>query len=94
MRLFSLIYTLLFFFLSDQLNAQSLRAYERAGDSAFEKKDYGAAVQYYGDVLRRHENDLSLWWKYGESARLYNAFPEAERSYKKISDSKKHRNRH
>jgi hypothetical protein len=94
MRLFSLIYTLLFFFLSDPLNAQSLRAYERAGDSAFEKKDYGAAVQYYGDVLRRHENDLSLWWKYGESARLYNAFPEAERSYKKISDSKKHRNRH
>jgi len=76
------------------LHAQSLRAYERAGDSAFEKKDYGAAVQYYGDVLSRHADDLSLWWKYGESARLYNSFPEAERSYKKIAASKKHRNRH
>lgn len=74
--------------------SQSLRAYERAGDSAFEKKDYGAAVQYYSDVLKRHEQDYSLWWKYAESARLYNAYPEAERSYKKIIDSKKHKNRH
>ncbi len=74
--------------------SQSLRAYERAGDSAFEKKDYGAAVQYYSDVLKRHEQDYSLWWKYAESARLYNAYPEAERSYKKIIDSKKHKHRH
>ena len=58
MRLLSLIFTLLSLLLVDTLNAQSLRAYERAGDSAFEKKDYGAAVQYYGDVLRRHEGDL------------------------------------
>lgn len=94
MRLLSLIIALISLFRIQTLDAQSLRAYERAGDSAFEKKDYGAAVQYYGDVLRRHEDDLSLWWKYGESARLYNSFPEAERSYKKIADSKKHRNRH
>jgi outer membrane protein OmpA-like peptidoglycan-associated protein len=94
MRLLSLINTLLFCFLVSSLSAQSLRAYERAADSAFEKKDYGAAVQLYGDVLRRHDDDLSVWWKYGESARLYNSFPEAERSYKKVSASKKHRNRH
>ncbi len=93
MRLCFLITLLLSFF---QLTtyAQSLRAYERAGDSAFEKKDYAAAVQYYGDVLKRHEQDYSLWWKYAESARLYNAFPEAERSYKKIIDSKKQKTRH
>ncbi len=93
MRQGSLIALLLSIF---QLTAysQSLRAYERAGDSAFEKKDYGAAVQYYGDVLKRHEQDYSLLWKYAESARLYNAFPEAERSYKKIIDSKRQKNRH
>lgn len=93
MKLLSLISLLLACF-PYITTAQSLRAYERAGDSAFKKKDYGAAIQYYGDILKRHENNLSLWWKYGESARLYYALPEAERSYKKISSSEKHRKRH
>jgi outer membrane protein OmpA-like peptidoglycan-associated protein len=93
MRLCILI-TLLLSFVQLTTFSQSLRAYERAGDDAFDKKDYAAAVQYYGDVLKRHEQDYSLWWKYAESARLYNAFTEAERSYKKIIDSKKHKNQH
>jgi tetratricopeptide (TPR) repeat protein len=94
MKQFLILIQLLVFTQIEVLTAQTLRAYERAGDSAFEKKDYGAAVQYYGDVLRRHDSDLSLLWKYGESARLYNAFPEAERSYKKISESIKYQSKH
>lgn len=94
MRQLPLIIALLSLSPFQSVPAQSLRAYERAGDSAFEKKDYGAAVQHYADVLRRREDDLSLWWKYGESARLYNSYPEAERSYKKIAESQKQRHRH
>ncbi len=81
-------------FVYSHLPAQSLRSYERAGDEAFKHKNYGAAVQYYGDVLKRHEEDLTLWWKYGESARMYQSFPEAERSYKKIAASPKHKGKH
>lgn len=77
-----------------QLQAQTLRSYERAGDEAFKNKNYGAAIQYYGDVLKRHDSDFSLWWKYGESARMYQSFPEAERSYQKIATSPKHKEKH
>lgn len=94
MRQFSLITLLLLIIQVSPASGQSLRAYERAGDQAFLQKDYGAAIQYYGDVLKRREDDVSLWWKYGECARLFNIYPEAERSYKRVSDSQKHRKRH
>jgi tetratricopeptide (TPR) repeat protein/outer membrane protein OmpA-like peptidoglycan-associated protein len=74
--------------------AQTLRSYERAGDEAFRNKNYGAAVQLYGDVLKRRNDDFSLWWKYGESARMYQSFPEAERSYTRIAASPKHKQKH
>lgn len=76
------------------LPAQTLRSYERAGDEAFRNKNYGAAVQYYSDVLKRHDSDFSLWWKYGESARMYHSYPEAERSYEKIATSPRHKEKH
>ena len=81
-------------FVSFTLAGQSLRSYERAGDEAFKNKNYGAAVQYYSDVLKRHDDDFSLWWKYGESARMYQSFPEAERSYRKVATSPKHKEKH
>ncbi|MBL7829027.1 MAG: hypothetical protein JNJ57_20500 [Saprospiraceae bacterium] len=94
MRQFPLIILLFAFIQIHPVFSQSLRSYERAGDVAFEKKDYGAAFQYYSDVLKRKEDDLSLWWKYGECARLFNAFPEAEQSYKRVSSSQKHKKKH
>lgn len=72
-------------------SAQSLRSFERAGDLAFKNKNYGTAFQYYSDVLKRHDDDFSLWWKYGECARMYQSFPEAERSYQKIANSPRHK---
>lgn len=71
-------------------NGQSLRSYERAGDDAFKKKDYGAAVQYYATVLKRDNDNLSVLWKHGECARLFYAYGEAEKSYKKIADTKRY----
>ena len=83
-------YVTLFFLLSlATVSAQNLRTYERAGDDAFQQKDYGAAVQHYSVVLERDDNNLNVWWKYGESARLYSAYPEAEKAYSKIIVSPK-----
>ncbi|MCW5921816.1 MAG: PD40 domain-containing protein [Saprospiraceae bacterium] len=68
---------------------QSLRSYERAGDDAVKKKDYGAAVQHYATVLKRDQDNISVLWKYAESARLYFAYAEADKSYQKIAVSKR-----
>lgn len=87
--LIKLYFTLLFFLSISFLPAQNVRSYERAGDDAFQQKDYAAAVQHYGVVLKRDDDNFSVWWKYGESARLYSAYPEAEKAYRKISVSRK-----
>lgn len=75
--------------LQSALFAQTLRSYERAGDQAYEQKDYAAAVMHYGSVLQRDDDNYSVWWKYAESARNYQAFAEADRAYKKLTDYKK-----
>jgi outer membrane protein OmpA-like peptidoglycan-associated protein len=66
------------------LNGQSLRSFEKAGDAAFKNKDYGAAMQHFGTILKKKEKDWNLWWKYGESARQIFALVEAEKAYQKI----------
>jgi len=81
-------------FFCANLSAQSLRAHERAGDEAFKNKNYSAAIQLYGDLLKRQESDISLWWKYAESARMYQSFPEAERSYQKIVAANRQKEKH
>jgi hypothetical protein len=64
--------------------AQSLRSYERAGDNAFEKKDYGAAIQYYATVLKEKGEKIPVWWKYGECALLFDAYQEAEKAFLRV----------
>lgn len=81
-------------FVLANLSAQSLRSYVRAGDEAFRNKNYGAALQYYGDVLKKHPGDLPLWWKYAESARMHQSFQEAERSYQKVATSPKYKEKY
>ncbi len=91
MKSVSSLPALIFFLLSTvAASGQSLRSYERAGDAAFKKKDYSAAVQHYATVLQRDDENYSVLWKYGECARLFFAYGEAEKSYKKIAASKKH----
>lgn len=84
------IITLSLALLLSQAGAQSLRAYERAGDNAFDQKDYGTAVVYYGNILQRDEDNYAVWWKYAESARNFNAYAEADRAYERVTKSKKH----
>ncbi|MCC7466930.1 MAG: tetratricopeptide repeat protein, partial [Saprospiraceae bacterium] len=77
------------FLLLHTLPAQSLKSYIRAGDEAFQRKNYAAALQLYGDVLKRRGSDLNIWWKYAESARMYQAYHEALGSYAKITGQPK-----
>jgi len=72
-------------------SAQSLKSYERAGDDAFKKKDYGAAIQHYATILQRDADNMSVLWKYAECARIFYAYPEAEKSYRRIESSEKQR---
>ena len=68
---------------------QTLKAWERAGDDAVQNKDYGAAIEYYGTVLKKEQDDLDVWWKYADCARMFNAYTEAEKGYNKVATSTK-----
>lgn len=76
---------LLSFVLVTPLASQSLRAYEKAGNSAFEEKDFGAAASYYATVLRQKPDKKSVLWKYAESNLNLQAYSEAEKSYQRIA---------
>jgi tetratricopeptide (TPR) repeat protein len=68
--------------------AQSVKQYERAGEKAFNEKDYNAAIFYFGYVLSKDPKNLDVLYKYGDCAQKFYAFPIAEKSYLKIAKSK------
>ncbi|HMX41493.1 MAG TPA: tetratricopeptide repeat protein, partial [Saprospiraceae bacterium] len=83
-------FPIVFFLLSaaQPLFSQSLRAYERAGDQAFERKDWGTAISHYRTVLQRDDDNNSVRWKLAETARLYQSYLEADRSYAHLAEDK------
>ena len=66
---------------------QNLKAYEKAANDAFVKKEYYNAVHYYEIVLRSKKTP-GLYYQYAESCRLSHAYQAAEDAYKKVVDSK------
>lgn len=80
-----LIFNILFCLSS--LHAQSARAYENAGDDAVKQKDFGAAIQQYGEALKKKAEDAGLLWKYAECARNLHSYPLAEKMYRQLSGS-------
>jgi len=75
------------------VSAQSKRAYERAGDLAFQRKDYSSAFEYYGKVIEKAPNDVHAHWKFAESAVQFAAFDIAERAYKVVLSKEKGKER-
>lgn len=65
-------------------NAQTLKAWTTAADSAYVDGDYYAAFKYYEIALEYDSTLTSLWYKYGESARQFQAFPYAEKAYRRV----------
>ena len=64
--------------------AQSLKAYEKAADKAFEQHDFYNALHYY-DLVLKSNKDLGILYKYAESARLSYAYDLAEEAYAKVA---------
>lgn len=69
--------------------SQSNRAYERAGDAAFKKKDYSSAFVYYGNVLHKSPGKTGVQWKYAESARQFYALDIAQKAYEVVASDTK-----
>ncbi len=69
------------------VQAQNLKAYEKAADEAFAKKEYYNAMHYY-DIVLRSKKTPGVYYKYAESCRLSYAYDVAEEAYKKVIDSK------
>ncbi len=66
------------------VEAQSWRAYEKAGDNAAEVKDYHAAVQHYAKALSIRPDHAGLGFKYAGIAQRFQAFEIAREWYSKV----------
>lgn len=74
--------------LAAALAAQSLKSFEKAGDRAFQKKDFSAALEYFKIVLDADDDNLAARWKYAEAATHFFAWDLAEENFQKIEASK------
>lgn len=72
--------------LSSSSYGQSLKSFLTAAEQAFEKRDYGAALNYYLTANEFDENRTDLLYKSAESARMYNALNVAEEKYQSVYD--------
>jgi tetratricopeptide (TPR) repeat protein len=80
---------IIFFFLITgfQLQGQTAKAFEKAGDKAFKDKDYGAALEYYRNALEINQKKISTIYKYAEVARMFYAYDFAVDYYNKVKNS-------
>ncbi len=83
-----IVFLFLTFTIGSALNAQTARAFEKAGDKAFKGKDYGAALEYYRNALEMKPKRISVSYKYAEVARHFYAYDFAIQYYKKVKESK------
>lgn len=72
---------------TSKLSAQSLSAYLKAGDDAFEKEQYYNAMHYY-DIVLQSKSTTDVQYKYAQAARLSYAYESAEKAYAKVIQSK------
>lgn len=70
------------------VTAQSLRSYIKAADNSFKSGDYFTSYVYYRKVLDVEPDRTDIYFKYAESARLFQAYRVAEDAYRKITESK------
>lgn len=73
---------------SISLNAQTAKAFEKAGDKAFKNKDYGAALEYFRNAMEINDKKTSIIYKYAEVARMFYAYDIAIEHYKKVKERK------
>jgi len=69
------------------ISAQSLRSYIKAADNSFKSGDYFTSYVYYRKVLDVEPERTDIYFKYAESARLFQAYRVAEDAYRNITES-------
>lgn len=84
---YKLTIILFLFFINNQTHAQSVKAFEKAGDKAYTAKDYNAALSHYASALQKSPNHLGLSLKYAQAARAFQAFELAKENYQKVLDT-------
>ncbi len=82
------VYILFFIGLSSLLFAQSPKAFIKAADEAFGKKDYFSALTYYQEAISLGKKSDDLYFKAAEAAKHYFALDVAEKFYKKVLNKK------
>ncbi len=68
-------------------DAQTLKAYEKAGWEAYEQKNFFAAIKHFNVVLDVQSNRADILFAYAESARQFGAYKIAEEGYEKLASS-------
>ena len=71
---------IILFFAFSNLQSQSTRKYEVAGDKAFEQQNYSSAVYFYS-MAANTKASSAVAWKLAESARLNRDYKLAEKWY-------------
>ncbi len=89
-KIAKLLFLLLFLMGTGSIEAQSLGAYLKAGDTAMEQKEYYNAMHYY-DIVLQSQKTADVYYKYAQAARLSYAYLAAEEAYKKVVSSKEKR---
>ena len=69
------------------LNSQSVKAFEKAGDKAISLKENYAAMVHYAAALEIEPDNSRLQYKYAEVSRQFNAFEIALEYYQKVEES-------
>lgn len=65
------------------VQAQSLRAYEKAADDAYREQDYYNAATYYEIVLQSKKKS-DIYYKYAESLRETYSYAKAAKAYEEV----------
>lgn len=60
---------------------QTKRQYLKAADEAIEQQNFFAALKYYEEALQFDSAQTEIWFRYGECARMFNAFTLSEKAF-------------
>lgn len=71
------------------VHSQTAKAYLKAGNKSFSKKDYFSAMRYYQQAYEINPKNIEIAYKIGEVAQAFQAFEIAEDYYKKVYYSPK-----
>ena len=76
--------------ISVSLDAQVFTANLEAGEAAFDRGDYYKAMSYFEEALAYEKEDYDVWYKYAESARLFDSYAKADEAYGKLAEQEDH----